>query len=91
MSAAGERTEGATLSALFGRRVAQLRVERGWSLRDLAQRLGLSHASVHDCEHGGRGNGSGEFGPRLDTILRYAKALGVSPCELIPEREEPPA
>lgn len=66
-------------------RLQQLRLERGWSKADLAERAGLTWRAVHDIETGKRS--------RIleHTLLALARALAVPPEELLgrPLRDAP--
>ena len=44
---------------------------RGWSLRQLGQRSGVSFANISNIE-------TGKLDPRLSTLERLARALGIS-------------
>jgi transcriptional regulator with XRE-family HTH domain len=68
----------AAVCAAFGRRVRTLREKRGLSQEGLGRLTGLHRTSVGKAE-------SGENDPRLTTIRRFARGLGVSPGELIEE------
>lgn len=57
-------------SVAFGRRVRDLRHERGWTLRALGQLAGIHQSSVGRIERG-------ERDVLLHTILRLSKAFGV--------------
>jgi transcriptional regulator with XRE-family HTH domain len=65
----------------LGSRVAQLRVQKGWSQERLARRTRLSLRTINRVE---RGDVEGHIG----TIAKIAKALGVTVDELLnpPER-----
>lgn len=60
------------------KRLRQLREQRGHSLRKLAQLSGVHYVSLARLE-------AGELDPRLSTVLKLAKALGVTIVELIGE------
>lgn len=60
----------------FGKRLRQLREERGWSQEEFADRAGLHRTYVSAVERGVRN-------PTLSVIERLAKAVGVSMAELI--------
>lgn len=51
---------------MFGR----LRAERGWSLRDFAERAGAAHTSLYAVERG-------EATPGIDMLGRVAGAVGI--------------
>lgn len=61
-------------SAIFGERLRQARAMRGWSLRNLADRLGgrVSHTTVSHLENGLKLPGS-------DVLLALADCLGQEP------------
>jgi transcriptional regulator with XRE-family HTH domain len=63
------------LRAAFGKRVRELRKERGLSQEALAERASLHWTYVSGVERGLRS-------PGLDVIGRLAAALRVSPAEL---------
>jgi transcriptional regulator with XRE-family HTH domain len=65
-------------SVVFGRQIFNLRRQRYWTQRDLACRAGLSEAIVASMEQGLRSN------PRLCTMLKLARAFGVTLNELVP-------
>jgi ribosome-binding protein aMBF1 (putative translation factor) len=56
-------------------RVAERRVEKGLSQRELAERVGTTQSAIARLERGGRP-------PRIDTLLNIADALD---CELVVE------
>jgi len=60
----------------FGRRVRSLRVSKGWSQEDFANRIGIHRTYVGGIERG-------ERNPTLTMIARIAKALSVQPSELL--------
>jgi transcriptional regulator with XRE-family HTH domain len=49
---------------------------RGWTLRQVARKSGLSHTTVVDIANGQRAN------PEIGTVTRLAKAFGADPVEL---------
>jgi XRE family transcriptional regulator, aerobic/anaerobic benzoate catabolism transcriptional regulator len=69
----------------LGQRARARRLERGWTLRDVAERSGVSPRFLVQLE-AGRGNIS------VRRLAEVARALEVTPAELIalpPERAEP--
>ena len=64
-------------AAQIGGRVKELRLGRGWSLRELASRAGISHNLINVLERGEQTR------PSLDKMQRIADALGVPLFELI--------
>jgi transcriptional regulator with XRE-family HTH domain len=61
----------------IGGRIARLRKEHHWSLRQLAGRSGLSHVHIADLEKGRSAN------PTQDTLAKLAAAFGMSSEELL--------
>lgn len=61
--------------AAFGRNVARLRGERGLSQDKLAEKADLDRTFISGVERGLRN-------PGIKTVLRMAKALGVSVADL---------
>lgn len=62
--------------AAFAQRLRAVRQERGISRHDLAFRTGMLETEIGRYERGRRE-------PRLTTILRLARGLGVAPGELL--------
>ena len=56
----------------------ELRINQGFSQRQLAERAGLSPGAVWRLEHQGSG--------RPDTLKKVADVLGVRPVDLLKER-----
>ena len=56
---------------LMGRRIHELRRQRGWTLQDLARQANLSLSFMGHIERGTRK-------PSLETIVRLAQIFGVS-------------
>ena len=63
---------------VFGRNVARLRKNLGWSIEDLARKLGLDRSNVQRHE-------SGKTSPHPTTQKKYADALEVKVEELFAE------
>jgi transcriptional regulator with XRE-family HTH domain len=64
-----------------GRKIAELRVAKGWALDALANTAGLTKRTVITAEHGGPVD--------LSSILSISEALGVEPSELmLPEADK---
>lgn len=61
----------------FGERIRQLREERGWSQRQLADRVGRKRGSITMLELHTISN------PKHDTVCRYAEVFGLAPEELL--------
>ena len=62
----------------FGTKVRQLRLAKGWTQEDLAERTGLHPTYIGGVERGERNLG-------LDNILKIARALGEYPAALFSE------
>ncbi|WP_423945809.1 helix-turn-helix domain-containing protein [Candidatus Binatus sp.] len=69
----------ASPSIVFGRRVRELREQRGWTQENLAVKCGRHWTYVGGIERG-------ERNPTLRVICDLAQALGVTVRELFPER-----
>jgi transcriptional regulator with XRE-family HTH domain len=63
-------------SALFGKRLREIRLREGLSQEELARRADLHLTVVARLDRG-------ERSPGLTTILRVAAGLGVDPGELL--------
>ncbi len=70
-----------TVSEL-GAKVARARGARGWSLAQLAQRAGVSAATVHKIEKGG-------MTPTIASLMKIASALGTSVAYFVDEPATP--
>lgn len=57
---------------MIGIKLQQLRKQRGYSLRTLAKKTGLSHSFICDIEHG-------RCNPSIEKLGIIAKALEVRP------------
>ena len=64
-----------TMRKKFGKRIRELRLEKGWSQEGLADELGLHRTYVGAVERG-------EQNISLDNIEKVAKRLGLSVEEL---------
>jgi transcriptional regulator with XRE-family HTH domain len=83
-----------TTDADIGGRIRTERLERGWSLTDLAERSGVSRAMINKVERGESsptasllGRLSGAFGLTLSTLL--ARAEGVRGGRLVRAADQP--
>lgn len=63
-------------SQLIGASITSLRQERGWTQRQLARQLDLSHQAVSKWENG-------DSAPDVETLVRLARLFGVSIDRLI--------
>ena len=59
-----------------GERIAWLRGLKGITQSDLADAVGITRCSISNIE-------SGRHSPKIKQLGAYAKALGVSPADLI--------
>ncbi len=62
----------------IGLNIADLRVSRGWTQAELAERLGIAQANLSNIEKGKR-----DF--TVSTLLRLAEALEVNPSQILEE------
>jgi transcriptional regulator with XRE-family HTH domain len=60
----------------FGVRIGQLRTERGWSQRILADKVDVTQGSIHRYE-------TSRTLPRIDTLARLSRAFGMTINELL--------
>lgn len=72
-----------TSEDLLAHRLRKARQARGWSIRNLERRSGVSNSAIALIEKGKRRQ------PRTDTIRRLAEALGLSPAYLAGFQDEP--
>lgn len=61
---------------LIGKRVKQIRMDRGLSQAELAKKMNWQQPDISDLEHG-------RHNPKSDTLDKLAKALKVSISELV--------
>ena len=64
------------LAEIFGKRVREVRHERGWTQEQLAFEAGVKRAYLSEIENGQRN-------VSLDVVEKLATALGVSPDSLM--------
>ena len=62
-------------------KLRELREERAYSLRELAELSGVNYRTIHRLERG-------DTGAQPRTIRRLAEALGVEPRELRSKKKE---
>lgn len=67
--------------SIFGQVIAKAREDRGLTQAELAVRLNLDQRTISGVENGDRE-------PRLSTVLRYARALGIRSAELVEAYEQ---
>lgn len=60
----------------FGRKLKELRDEKGWSLRDLEAITDIDHSELSRFE-------SGYVSPQLLTLYKLSQALGVKLIDLL--------
>jgi len=60
----------------FGKRLHQLREAKGWTLEELAEAAGMNELQVGHIERGASD-------VKLSTILKLARALGITASELL--------
>jgi len=62
----------------FGKRLKKFRLQRGLSLRALADVADMNHGNIHEIE-------VGRVNPSVSTVILLARAMNISPRELLPE------
>jgi transcriptional regulator with XRE-family HTH domain len=60
----------------LGKRLRELRTAKGWTLEELAEAARMNELQVGHIERGASD-------PKLSTIMKLAKALGVTQGELV--------
>ena len=65
----------------FGGNVRKLREDKGWSQEDLAEASTLHRTYISGIERGARN-------PTLTVVQRLARALSVSPAELLAQEKK---
>lgn len=68
---------------IFGEHVYRLRAARGWTLREAASAIGLSHSRLTEIEAGIDGHSGKPFVPAYVIVVQMAKAYGVPTAELL--------
>lgn len=68
-------------SDVFGIVLRSYRMEKGFTLEQLSERVGVVHSFIHSLE-------SGKKQPSLKMILKLAAALGVRPGDLVNATED---
>lgn len=66
------------LAEVFGKRVREVRHERGWTQEQIAFEAGVKRAYLSEVENGQRN-------VSLDVVEKLSKALGVGPEVLVSE------
>lgn len=65
----------------IGKEIARLRIEKGLTIRELAEKTGIVFTAFPNIE-------SGKTDIRIGTLERIAKGLGVTPSEIIKNAEK---
>ena len=60
------------MGASIGENIRRIRIRKGLSQKELAEKAGMSNVLLNNYEHGLRN-------PKAETLQRIAQALGVSP------------
>lgn len=63
----------------FGKRLKQLREERGMTTRDFAHSADIAYSQVWTLE-------SGKGDPTLTTLIAISRALGIPLADILPEQ-----
>ena len=69
--------------ATIGENIKMYRTQKGWSIAELARRIGKSRAAVSQYE-------SGKITPRIGTIEDLAMVFGVQKRDIIEKRSKRP-
>jgi transcriptional regulator with XRE-family HTH domain len=73
----GRDAERDEVARAVGRAVRRVRTARGWSMRDVAAKAGMSQPFLSDLENG-------RATPSIATLYRLSDTLGVAPQDLLP-------
>ena len=65
----------------LGERIKKLRLEKGWSLKDLSKRSDISSAAIHKIESNG-------ITPTITTMMKISDALGKNVSYFIEEKRD---
>ncbi len=74
----------------FGDLIYELRQKKGWTLREAANRSGLSFGRLGEIERGIDAHSGKSFVPSYMSVIRLARAFGVPPAELLREAGHEP-
>jgi transcriptional regulator with XRE-family HTH domain len=66
-----------------GHYLKQVRLAKGWSLRQAAKAIGIAHSRVDEVERMIDGRSNLPFVPSYMTLVRMAKGYGLSPDEVL--------
>lgn len=67
----------------LGEYLQRVRLEKGWSLREAAKRVGLAHSRVDEVERMIDARTGKPFKPSYINVVRFAKGYGLAPDELL--------
>jgi len=67
--------------ARLGEKIKTIRIEKGWSLKDLSHRSGISAAAIHKIESNG-------IKPTITTMMKISDALGKKISNFVEEELE---
>lgn len=81
-TATTKRRKTESLKAVFGRNVRKWREHKKLTQTELAKRAGVRQPEISSIEHG-------RYAPTMASVERIAKALGVSPGELLSDSGPP--
>jgi len=62
--------------------LSKIRKQKGWSQEKLAQEAGISYNTLIKIERSGIKN------PKIETVLKLARALGISIDKLVGDKDE---
>ena len=67
--------------ARVGEKIKIIRMEKGWSLKNLSDRSGISAAAIHKIESNG-------ITPTITTMMKISDALGKKVSNFVEEEPE---
>jgi transcriptional regulator with XRE-family HTH domain len=76
---ANEQNQIESIVSKLGEKIKRIRLEKGWSLKDLSVKSGISAAAIHKIESNG-------IIPTITTMMKISDALGKEVSYFIEER-----
>lgn len=67
----------------FGEYLLSIRLAKGWSLREAAKHVGLTHSRIDEVERMIDARTGKAFVPSYINVVKFAKAYGLAPDELL--------
>ena len=78
-----DERESRVYALALARKIREAREDQDIAVSELAAATGIDRRDLHRLERGVRKDGR-ITNPKLDTLVRIARALGLSPSEILP-------